>query len=89
MTPLEVARRMMRANCDPGLIAAYLRLELEADPTLGMTPIQRLGYAARLALRGITRAFAPFESVVLRSWDGRVIRRVDYTLAGPSEGGAR
>jgi hypothetical protein len=57
MTPLEVARRMMRANCDPGLIVAYLRLELERDPTIGMTDQQRFAHNLRLLGEQIGRFF--------------------------------
>lgn len=53
MTPMECAALMMRNNADPGLIAAYLRLELERDPTIAMSPLAALGYRIRKAFAAI------------------------------------
>lgn len=56
MNPLDVARRMLRANCDTGLIMAYLRLELEKDPTWNMTPMQLVVYRVKKAMEPFARA---------------------------------
>lgn len=42
MTPIEVARRLLRRKADPGLIAAYLALEVRLNPTLVETPSEEL-----------------------------------------------
>ena len=49
--PLDVARDMIERNLDPGLVAHYIAIELDRDPTIGMTPIQR-------AMHQIKTAFA-------------------------------
>lgn len=83
MTPMDVARRMLRTNADPGLIAAYLALELRRDPTIGMTPMQRLGYVARRAGFALAAWQEPLVEA-LWAW-GRArpvaLRRVDYGAA--------
>lgn len=90
MSPLDVARRMLRANCDPGLIVAYLALELELDPTLGMTAEQRMVYTFRQLRRHLGSALgvyaAAFESVARAlSRSSEALQR-DYQLAGPGAG---
>ena len=58
LTPYDVALRMLRAGCDTGLIAAYLRVEIEHDPTVAMTsPWQIMGYRLEKALQHFKAAF--------------------------------
>jgi hypothetical protein len=74
-TPMECASLMMRNHADPGLIVAYLRLELERDPRIAMGPWQRLVHDFTAAFDGVGAAI---EAIARALTFGH--RRSDYAL---------
>lgn len=57
MSPQDVALRMMRNGSDPGLIVAYLKLEIKRDPTVAMTEWEAFQYRLKQSMQGIELAF--------------------------------
>lgn len=59
MTPMQCASLMMRNHADPGLIVAYLRLELERDPRIAMRPNERFLHDLGVGLASAAEALRP------------------------------
>lgn len=76
VTPMVCARLMMRNHADPHLIVAFLRLELQRDPTIAMTQWDAFAYRLDQAAKSVGFAVERWQHEFIRAWQGaRVLRQ--------------